>query len=397
MRDRERILTPRFVLIVGAGLCYFLALGSLLPVLPRYVEGPLGGGDVEVGIAVGALFVGAVLLRPFAGRVGDRVGRRVLIIGGAGIVAISTACYGLVASIPFLVCARVATGVGEAAFFVGAATMITDLAPESRRGEAVSYWSVAVYGGLAFGPALGELVLRNHHYVAAWLVSSALALTASVLGWFTRDVARLDGPAGPRPALLNRAALAPGVVLMLGLVGLAGYTEFLPLYVHELGTGGAQTIFLLYGGAILLVRIVGARLPDRLGGARAATLALLVGGVGLGLMAAWGTLIGLVVSTVVFALGVSLLYPACLLMSLAGIPERERGSVVGTVSSFFDLSQGLGAPMLGVVAAVAGYRGAFAAGGMAAFAGLVVLRTGPRRVGATPNVAMIDAESGVGI
>ncbi|HEX2736985.1 MAG TPA: MFS transporter, partial [Acidimicrobiia bacterium] len=362
-----------------------------------YVEGPLGGGDVEVGIAVGALFVGAVLLRPFAGRVGDRVGRRILIIGGAGIVAVSTACYGLVASIPFLVCARVATGVGEAAFFVGAATMITDLAPESRRGEAVSYWSVAVYGGLAFGPALGELVLRNHHYVDAWLVSATLALVASVLGWFTRDVARLDAPAGPRPKLLNRAALAPGVVLMLGLVGLAGYTEFLPLYVKELGTGGAQTIFLLYGGVILTVRIAGARLPDRLGGARAATLALLVGGIGLGLMAAWGTLTGLVVATIVFALGMSLLYPACLLMSLAGISERERGSVVGTVSSFFDLSQGLGAPMLGVVAAVAGYRGAFAAGGMAAFAGLVVLRIGPRRVGATPNVAMIDAESGVGI
>ena len=53
--------------------------------------------------------------------------------------------------------------------------------------------------------------------------------------------------------------------------------------------------------------------------------------------------------------------------------------------------------MLGVVAAVAGYRGAFAAGGLLAFAGLVVLRMGPRRVGVAPNVAMIDAESGVGI
>ncbi len=68
MRDRERLLTPRFALIVGTGLRYFLSLGSLLPVLPRYVEGRAGRRHVEVGIAVGALFVGAVLLRPFAGR-----------------------------------------------------------------------------------------------------------------------------------------------------------------------------------------------------------------------------------------------------------------------------------------------------------------------------------------
>src|SRR5262249_10692902 len=144
---RERLLTPRFLLVVAAGLSYFMAIGMLIPVIPQYVKGPLAGGNVGVGGAVGALFVGAILLRPYAGRVGDRLGRRVLIIGGALIVAVTTAFYGAVDALPFLVGIRLLTGVGEAAFFVGAATMITDLAPEHRRGEAVSYWSVAAYGG----------------------------------------------------------------------------------------------------------------------------------------------------------------------------------------------------------------------------------------------------------
>ena len=74
------------------------------------------------------------------------------------------------------------TGFGEAAFFVGAATMITDLAPADRRGEAVSYWSVAVYGGLAFGPALGEAVHGDDRYTLAWIVSAGLALVAAGLG-----------------------------------------------------------------------------------------------------------------------------------------------------------------------------------------------------------------------
>src|SRR5262252_9005599 len=101
--QRERLLTPRFLLVVAAGLSYFMAIGMLIPVIPQYVKGPLASGNVGVGVAVGALFVGAILLRPYAGRVGDRFGRRVLIIAGALIVAATTALYGAVDTLPFLI------------------------------------------------------------------------------------------------------------------------------------------------------------------------------------------------------------------------------------------------------------------------------------------------------
>jgi predicted MFS family arabinose efflux permease len=76
----------------------------------------------------------------------------------------------------------------------------------------------------------------------------------------------------------------------------------------------------------------------------------------------------------VFAGGMSLMYPALLLLSLDGVNDAERASVVGTFSSFFDASQGLGALICGTVVAVSGNRGAFATGAVCALAGLVVLR-----------------------
>lgn len=99
MGKAERLLTPRFLLVVLSGLLYFTALGMLLPVVPLYVRRELGSGDAGVGVAVGALFVGAVLLRPYTGRLGDRMGRRVLIIGGALVVAASVAATSVVASL----------------------------------------------------------------------------------------------------------------------------------------------------------------------------------------------------------------------------------------------------------------------------------------------------------
>lgn len=380
----DRLLTPRFVLVVASGLAYFMALAMLTPVIPQYVKGDLGGGSVAVGVGVGSFAVGAVLLRPFAGRVGDRVGRRILIIGGAVVVSLTTALYGLVESLPWLVSIRFLTGVGEAAFFVGAATMITDLSPTARRGEALSYWSIAVYGGLAFGPLLGEVVLGDGRYQAVWLASAVLALLAAVLGTATVEVGRPPVPEVPYPHLLHRAAIGPGVVLFLGLVGLAGYGAFVPLYARDVGLPDAGGLFLLYGVLVLIVRIFGARLPDRLGAARAGTGALVFTGLGTAVIAGWRGVGGLVVGTAVFAGGMSLLYPALLLLALEGVVDSERGSVVGTFSSFFDLSQGLGALICGTVAAIAGYRGAFAAGAALAFAGLGYLHRGRPLRGRVP-------------
>ena len=388
MEQPTRVLTPRFVLVVGAGFAYFLALGVVLPVVPQYVKHTLGGGSVAVGVAVGALFLGAVLLRPYVGRFGDRVGRRVLIVSGALVVAVSIALYGAVESLGFLIAARVLTGLGEAAFFVGAAAMVADLAPMERRGEAFSYWSVAVYGGLAFGPALGEAILHSSGTSTVWIVGALLALGAAVLGLFTREVPRPEGAPVDR-RLLNRAAFGPGVVLFSGLIALAAFTAFVPLYVHDVGLGSADVVFLLYGGLVLAVRVIGARLPDTLGGRRAGAIALTFSALGMTTMAAWGTTAGLLAGTVLFAAGASLLYPALLVLALSGAPDTERASVVGTFSSFFDLSQGLGSLIVGAIAAGMGYRGAFAAGAIFAVVGAVTLRLRP--AGTARRVAIEDA------
>lgn len=381
---RPPLVTTRFALIVASGLAYFFALAMLTPVLPLYIKGPLHGNGVAVGVGVGAFAVGAVLLRPYAGRIGDRAGRRWLVIGGAFIVSVSIAGYGLVDSLAWLVCVRFVTGLGEAAFFVGAATMITDLAPPDRRGEALSYWSTAVYGGLAFGPALGEFVLGSNRYVATWLVASGLAFVAAIIGFtlsetgtkIGADDADAQQPA-PAARLLHPAAIGPGVVLMLGLIGLAGFSAFVSLYArNELHMSGAGVIFLIYGVCILLVRVIGARLPDRLGPIRAGTYALVLGAGGLAVIAGVPSLPGLVAGTMIFAGGMSLLYPALLVMALAGVPDRERGSVVGTFSSFFDLSQGLGAVLCGTAQQLLGYRAAFGTGAVLAAVGCVALRRG---------------------
>jgi len=369
---RPRLVTARFALVVTAGIFYFLSIGVVLPAVPRYVKHELDGGSIAVGVAVGALFVGAVVLRPLAGRIGDRYGRKLLIVAGAATVGISMLGYALASSLGALIAARIVTGLGEAAFFVGAATMITDLAPVERRGEAISYWSVAVYSGFAFGPAIGETVQREWGYTTLWLLAAALGFVSAVLGTFTRDVVR-EPHVGPPQPLINRRALGPGSVLFAGLVATAAFGAFVPLYGPDVGIDDVAVVFTVFGLLVLAIRIFGARLPDILGGARAGTVALVATGAGMLTMAVWPSATGLFAGVVIFAVGSAFMYPAMLLMALEGSTEADRGSAVGTISSCFDLSQGIGSLLVGGIAALTSYRGAFAASSVATVIGVVVL------------------------
>ena len=76
-----------FAGVFAVTFCGLLAVGAVLPVLPRYVHGPLDGGNIAVGIVVGSYAATGLLLRPVAGRYADRNGRRPTVLLGSLLVA----------------------------------------------------------------------------------------------------------------------------------------------------------------------------------------------------------------------------------------------------------------------------------------------------------------------
>ena len=387
----ERLLSPAFVVIVASASAYFVSLAMHLPVLPRYVSDDLDGNGFQVGLAVGAFAVSAALVRPAVGRLGDRVGRRPLAVVGALVAGLSIVAYGLVSSIVFLVALRLVTGLGEAAYFVGAATAAQDLSPPHRRGEAASYFSIAIYSGLAVGPFLGETLYRSGGAGLVWMVSAAMALVASaaalgIPGHLGRRVGELVE--GGTRRFLHPAAVMPGSVLLLGLMGFTGFTAFLALYLEGQGIDDAGPFFLLYGITVLVVRIFGARLPDRLGPVRAATLALTGIALGTAIVAVGSAAPVFYAATFVLSLGMALLYPSLFILAVERAPDHERSHAVATFSLFFDLSQGLGAPVLGVFVMLAGTdRAAFVVGALIALTGIVLARLRLPRLGAEGALA----------
>jgi MFS family permease len=302
------------------------------------------------------------------------------VLGGGAIAGVSVLGYALADSLAWIIAMRLLTGVGEAAMFVGAATAVQDLAPTERRGEATSYFSVAVYGGLAIGPLLGEACRTTWGVHSAWFVSAAMCFVAVLVG-VGMPTARPEVPLDPtaRRRFLHPAAIRPGVILALSTTGFAGFSAFVPLYVTQVGLESSGLVFAEYAVAVLAVRIFGARLPDRLGSVRGASVAMLLQAIGLMVMCAWNSAAGLYVSTFVYSMGVSLLYPSLFPLVVDNAPESERSQSIATFTLFFDVSQGLGAFVLGIVVTLSSERWAFGVAGLLSLIGLALLRTSARR------------------
>ena len=380
--DERSLLSPQFAVVMIASFAYFTAMGALLPTVPRFVEDELGGNGVAVGVGVGAYAVSAALLRPWVGRVGDTKGRRLLAVGGCIVVAVSFVLYAFVTELWMLVLVRLVTGAGEAAVFVGVATAAQDLAPDHRRGEAASYFSVALYGGLAIGPPIGE-ALVPHGFTTLWLVLAGCAGLAAVASMWIPRGNTVDVVTDRR--WLQPDALWPGLILFLGLIPFTAFAAFVPLYAEGIGLESVGGVLGLYAGLVLVIRIVGARLPDRLGWRKGSAGALCGVTVGILLMAAWGSVASIWLAAIPLGIGMSLMYPSLFTAVMGAAPEEERSHAVGTFSVFFDLSQGLGATMIGVVVAIFGgnERAGFAAAGVLAFGGLVAQTLLRDRIGRT--------------
>jgi MFS family permease len=336
-----------------------LAVGAVLPVLPRYVHGPLDAGNIAVGIVVGSYAVTGLLLRPLAGRLADRRGRRPAVLLGSVAVAIAGFLYLLPLGVAGLIGARLLLGAGEGAVFTAGSAWIVDIAPPERRGRVIGLYGLAIWAGLSVGPLIGELLLSASGYTAVWLFAGVAPLIGALIAMRLPDPFRpVIHPEEHHP-LIAREAIRPGAALALASIGYATVAAFVVLHLDTRGVGHGATVFGAFATMVVLTRLIGGDLPDRVGPARVATAAATVEAIGLTMMAVAQSLPVALAGALAMGAAFSLLYPSLSLIVVNGLPETRRGAALGTFTAFFDAGVGLGAPLAGLAAALGGYESAF--------------------------------------
>lgn len=359
---------PRLALVgVFGGLFLgYVGLTVVIPVLPRFVRDSYDASGFEIGTAVLATGLTALLTRPVAGHLADRHGHRVIMSAGALLVALGGLLYFLPLGLPGLIAVRLLVGVGEAALFTAGAVWTVSLAPHHRRGQLIGLYGVSMWGGISAGTFLGT-VLMGWGYEVVWAVSAGTAFVALGL------IVLVPGSTPTRATsgggrLLPRPALVPGVALGLASAGYAGLAAFVLLHLEERGVQSGAVVLGVFSAVYAGTRLVIGHLPDRLGPRRVAAWSGAGEAVGLLIIALAPNLPVAVAGGVVMGVGFSLLHPSLALMVMNRTEPDQQGAAIGAYTSFWDLGLAVWGPLTGVVAAGLGYPAVFVVGALCAAA-----------------------------
>ncbi|MFT4164376.1 MAG: MFS transporter [Microlunatus sp.] len=346
----------------------FAAFGVVVPVVPWLVTNVIGGSAALVGAAFAIAAVAAMLVRPVAGILAQRHGPRRTMIVGSALATLAAAAYALPFGEPGLLVVRIAIGAAEALVMTAGAVWTVSLASPQRRARMIGTYGLAMWSGLAIGPAIGDAVFGAGY---PWVWAAAAGMSGFALLVLITLPGGRHADADVSTRLLPRAAILPGLALAAGGFGYACVVSFGTLAMAERGVGGGAMLVSLFSAAYVVVRMLGSGLADRFGPLR---LIIVAGGLeafGLTFIAVAQNVWLAGAGAVIAGGGFTLLYPSLAVIAVASASESERGATLGAVSSFFDLAivvAGLGGGVLAAVSypAVFGIAAALALSAIAA-------------------------------
>ncbi|MCX9012124.1 MAG: MFS transporter [Candidatus Methanoperedens sp.] len=364
-QKNEKLFTKNFVLTSLSTFTIFTSFYFLLVTLPIYVL-QLGGSESEVGLIIGVFTISAVLLRPLMGREVDRRGRKNILVAGTLVFLMSMLLYNYTTSVFSLLLLRVFHGIGWGAATTAASTLIADIAPPGRRGEAMGVFGISSNVAMAIGPTLSFLLLYASgipDFPRLFTIGAAIALVSLLLVLPISEAV----VARPKTSLFSREALLPSVLMFTVSLTYGSIVSFLSLFVQKEGAGNPGIFFSVLAVTLILVRALAGKLSDIRGRKSVIIPGMLIITLGLWVLAMAGSLRIFLAAALLYGLGFGLVHPAMMAFLVDRVGEKGRGAAMGTFTAAFDLGIGTGSIILGVVLQFFGFSI------MYLLAGLIVL------------------------
>lgn len=365
----ERLWTKNYIMLTITALLLFSGFYLLMPTLPIFIK-QLGGSESQVGFIIGVFTISAVILRPIVGGLMDRYGRRVFIISGLLFFAITMYFYDWVTGIIFLVVLRILHGIGWAIATTSIGTAVTDVIPQSRRGEGMGWYGLAMTLGMALGPIVGLWVVKSFSFHYLFLLCTVLAIMALILAVGTK-IPIVQGTEKKPISFFEKTVLPVAIVTFFLSLTFGGITTFLPLFAANIQVN-AGAFFLVYAVTLIVIRPIAGKVSDKYGEGIIIVPALFIMIIALFVLAMTKGLVGIVITAILYGIGFGSAQPALQVATIRLAPPEKRGVANATFFTAFDLGIGLGSIILGVVSQLKGYQMLFIICAVSGFVSLLI-------------------------
>ena len=116
------------------------------------------------------------------GSLGDRIGRRKLLIFGAIAFGLASVAAAYSQSPEQLIAARAVLGIGGATLMPSTLALIRNMFHDpAQRSKAIAFWSAVMMGGISLGPVLGGFLLEHFWWGSVFLINTPAMILLLVL------------------------------------------------------------------------------------------------------------------------------------------------------------------------------------------------------------------------
>jgi MFS family permease len=355
-------------------------------VVPEFIY-KLGGKEWEIGVIIATFGLAGVIFRPMAGKWILKSGPKKVIMFGILIFVGTTVLYIPLPSEWWIVPVRMAQGVGLAIAPVATSTVVANLAPESRRGEGMSYMGNSISIAQLYAPPLGFFIADSFSFSLAFIVASAVALV-SFFVCLTMSDSRTRMPITPQnenempdAPFISRAAIFPTLIFLTYAFTMAPVSTFLPrlLDVRELGVNPGF-YFTILSGMTMLTTLLSGRIADKFGRSAVIIPGLTLVSVAMFILSGSFTSAMFFGAAFFHGVGYGLIYPGINSLVIDRVPANERGSAIGTLQQAWDIGASGGNFIVGPIIGALGVGSAFVVVGAGAATGVVGFITGNRKL-----------------
>ena len=177
--ERAKAVLAALILVAAVANLNLAVANVALPDIGKAFDaGQVSLNLVAVGYSLG--LAGSVL---YLGALGDRYGRKTMLLLGTGLAIPASVLAGLAPSIEFLFVARVLGGLAAGMAFPTTLALITALWSGPERTRSIALWSALGGGIAALGPLISGALLTQFDWSSVFYITLPLAVVALYLAW----------------------------------------------------------------------------------------------------------------------------------------------------------------------------------------------------------------------
>ena len=363
-----------------------LGFGILIPILPTFSTIELNLSEFSIGLVLAIYSLTQFIFGPILGNLSDRVGRRPLIMGCLFLNAIGYIIFAFTNSFMLLLISRIVAGIGGSSISVAQA-YIADVTSKKDRSKGMGMIGVAFGLGFVFGPIIGGF-LSKYGYEVTGFASAAFSFIAFLFTIFflPESLKKIKDKVGIKTRklfdikaiklLFQNHKIATLIIMFFilifsianiyGTFALIGYKKY---HFTDMQNGIMYGIIgivsaIVQGG---LLRVLTKYIDDKTIVIAGSFLMM----IGLAMVPYAGNMTGLIVVTVILALGIGSLQPTMLSLISKNTSESEQGFTLGVNQSFSAFARVLGPLWGGFSFEYIGYQYPFLTG--AAFTSIIFI------------------------